>query len=56
MVGGASISKRLSMEHDKPVQVTLHTVDPEERDADEEDSTLDQIILDEDEVNPDVKR
>ncbi|GCE97950.1 hypothetical protein ZYGM_004152 [Zygosaccharomyces mellis] len=56
MVGGASISKRLSVEHDKPVQVTLHTVDPEERDADEDDNTFDQIILDEDEVNPDGKK
>lgn len=54
MVGGASISKKLSVEHDKPVQVTLHTVDPEEREDSEEDNTLDNIILDEDEFNPET--
>lgn len=62
MVGGASISKKLSMENDKPVQVTLHTVDPEERDIDEDndgvddDDTLDQMILDEYDVNQDAKK
>lgn len=43
MVGGASISNRISAEKDKPMQVTLHTVDSEEREDNEQDE-LDHVL------------
>ncbi|CDH11874.1 uncharacterized protein ZBAI_03660 [Zygosaccharomyces bailii ISA1307] len=59
MVGGASISNRISAEKDKPMQVTLHTVDSEEHEDSEEndnDNGLDQMLLDDEDLNPDTRR
>ncbi|AAS54772.1 AGR282Wp [Eremothecium gossypii ATCC 10895] len=35
IMSGASISRRIAAEHDKPVEVVLHTVEPEERELDD---------------------